>query len=155
MYDGAKIIAGLVIGVGLLMAPFFYNAGKAAKAPEPELTVKAKEAGECVAPKDYMTEYHMQLLDDWRNTAVRDGERYYDTREKTLHLQVLEDISDASASAGERHYNPVKQKVYYKSLQVTCLDCHSNKSKFCDQCHNYIGVTPYCWECHLQPEENK
>lgn len=155
MYDGAKIIAGLVIGVGLLMAPFFYNAGKAAKAPEPELTAKAKEAGECVAPRDYMARYHMQLLDDWRNTAVRGGERYYDTSEKTLHLQVLEDIVDASASAGERHYNPVKQKIYYKSLQLTCLDCHSNKSKFCDQCHNYIGVTPYCWECHLQPEENK
>ncbi len=128
MYDGGKIIAGLVIGLCLLLSPFFYNAGKAAKAPEPELTAKAKEAKQCVADTAYMKSRHMHLLDEWRQTVVRDGERYY------------------KGSNG---------KVYYKSLQVTCLDCHSNKSKFCDQCHNYMGVTPYCWDCHLVPKENK
>lgn len=154
MYDGGKIIPGLIIGVGLLLAPFFYNAGKAAKAPAPELTPKAQAAGECVAPKAYMLRYHMQLLDDWRNTAVRGGERYYDTSRKNWQLRLLEDMADAPASAGERHYKPVRQKVYYKSLQATCMDCHSNKSKFCDQCHNYVGIKPYCWECHLAPKEN-
>ena len=29
-----------------------------------------------------------------------------------------------------------------------CLDCHKNKSNFCDKCHDYMGVKPYCWECH-------
>jgi hypothetical protein len=38
-------------------------------------------------------------------------------------------------------------------LQNTCLNCHNNKSKFCDQCHNYAEVTPYCWECHIEPKE--
>ena len=47
MYDGGKIITGLVIGVALLLFPVFYNAGKAAKAPEPELTAEAT-----VAPAD-------------------------------------------------------------------------------------------------------
>jgi len=128
MYDGGKIIIGLIIGIGLFLSPFFYNAGKAAKAPDPELTAKAKEAKVCVAQKSYMRESHFTLLDEWRHTSVRDGERYY------------------TASDG---------KKYYKSLQVTCLDCHSNYSKFCQQCHDYVDVNPYCWDCHILPEEKK
>jgi hypothetical protein len=34
------------------------------------------------------------------------------------------------------------------------MDCHSNKSKFCDQCHNYVDVDPFCWDCHIEPKEN-
>ncbi|MBL7102395.1 MAG: sulfate reduction electron transfer complex DsrMKJOP subunit DsrJ [Desulfobacteraceae bacterium] len=128
MYDGGKIIVGLIIGIGLFLSPFFYNAGKAAKAPDPELTAKAKEAKVCVAQKSYMRESHFTLLDEWRQTTVRDGERYYTA------------------------YNG---KKYYKSLQVTCMECHSNKTKFCDQCHNYMSVAPYCWDCHIVPEEKK
>lgn len=128
MYDRGKIIAGLIIGMGLLLFPFIYNGSKAAKAPEPELTAKAKEAKECVAETSFIRTSHMKLLDQWRQEVVRDGERYY------------------RASNG---------KAYYKSLQVTCLDCHSNKTKFCDQCHNYMGITPTCWDCHIAPEENQ
>jgi len=128
MYDGGKVIIGLIIGMGLFLSPFFLNAGKAAKAPAPELTPKAKEAGECVMDKSYMTSSHFSLLDKWRHTVVRDGERYF------------------KAESG---------KVHYKSLQLTCMECHSNKSTFCDQCHDYMGVAPYCWECHVEPKENK
>ncbi|MCD6304995.1 MAG: sulfate reduction electron transfer complex DsrMKJOP subunit DsrJ [Deltaproteobacteria bacterium] len=128
MYDGGKIIVGLIIGLGLFLSPFFYNAGKAAKAPAPELTPKAKEAKVCVEPASYMRESHFTLLDEWRHTVVRDGERYY------------------KGSEGKR---------YYKSLQRTCLECHSNYSKFCLECHNYLDVDPYCWDCHIQPEEKK
>jgi hypothetical protein len=35
------------------------------------------------------------------------------------------------------------------------MECHSNKTKFCDQCHNYMGVAPYCWDCHIAPKENQ
>ncbi len=127
MYDGGKIITGLIIGVGLLLFPFWYNGGQAAKAPDPELTVKAKQAKTCVAETSYMTTSHMQLLDAWRHEVVRSGERYYRSAEG---------------------------KVYYKSLQVTCMECHSNKTKFCDQCHDYMDVSPYCWDCHIEPKEN-
>jgi len=157
MYDGGKIIAGLVIGVGLLMFPFFYNAGKAAKVPEPVLTEKAKEAKECVAPTPYMQAYHMQLLDDWRHEVVRDGDRYYTTGEmldKRLDKKIISIGKDYFAGVDEES-QVTPGKVHYKSLQVTCLECHSNKSKFCDQCHDYMGVDPYCWDCHLEPEEKK
>lgn len=126
MYDGRKIVIGLVIGLGLFLSPFLYNAGRAAKAPDPVLTEKAKEAGECVASKSYMTTSHFVLLDLWRNSVVRDGERYHQSE---------------------------TGKVYFKSLQVTCMECHANKSKFCDECHNYVDVNPYCWDCHIAPIE--
>ena len=29
-----------------------------------------------------------------------------------------------------------------------CLDCHSNTAEFCDRCHDYASVRPYCWHCH-------
>ena len=127
MYDVGKIITGLIIGLGLLLFPVFYNAGKAAKAPDPVLTDKAKAAKQCIEPKAFMKTEHMKMLDEWRQEVVRDANRYY------------------KSTGG---------KTYFKSLQVTCMDCHSNKSKFCDQCHNYMGVAPHCWDCHIAPKEN-
>jgi hypothetical protein len=41
------------------------------------------------------------------------------------------------------------------SLQNGCMRCHSNKKKFCDECHNYMAVKPYCWDCHIQPKEKE
>ncbi len=160
MYDGGKIIAGLIIGIGLLLSPFIYNAGKAAKAPEPELSAKAKEAKECVAPKQYMTAWHMHLLDNWRNAVVRDGERYYDTQQDKwwnyrFDTRLIEQWRRLVSGVDEGDKKFGTDKTYYKSLQVTCMDCHSNKSKFCDQCHDYLGVAPYCWDCHVEPKENK
>jgi hypothetical protein len=127
MYDRWKVVTGIVIGLLLFLFPVFYNVGRAAKEPEPVLTEKAKEAKECVAPTPFMKSEHMKLLDEWRQTVVRDNEWYY-----------------KSANG----------KIYYKSLRDTCMDCHSNKSKFCDQCHNYMAVAPYCWDCHIAPKEN-
>ncbi|MBN1831304.1 MAG: sulfate reduction electron transfer complex DsrMKJOP subunit DsrJ [Deltaproteobacteria bacterium] len=128
MYDGWKILVGLIIGVILLAYPFWPDAEKwAAKTPEPELTAKAQEAKVCVEPKSYIRTQHMKLLDQWRDSVVRDGIRQYEN------------------STG---------KVYDISLQNTCIECHSNKTKFCDQCHTYAGVDPFCWDCHIEPEEN-
>jgi hypothetical protein len=38
------------------------------------------------------------------------------------------------------------------SLEDTCFKCHSNTSQFCDSCHTYAGVQPYCWDCHNESE---
>ena len=128
MYDGWKIIVGLIIGIIILTYPFWPDTEKwDAKTPEPELTAKAQEAKVCVEPKSYMRTEHMKLLDQWRDSVVRKGIRQYES------------------SMGN---------VYDMSLQNTCMECHSNKTKFCDQCHNYTAVAPFCWECHIQPEEN-
>ena len=126
MYNKGKIITGLVIFVVFFTSPFLYGLVKSGPAPEPELSPKAKLAKECVESKEYMVESHMQMLNEWRDEAVRQGKRIY------------------VATNG---------KEYGVSLQNTCMECHNNKSKFCDQCHNYAGVSPYCWECHIEPKE--
>jgi [DsrC]-trisulfide reductase subunit J len=127
MYDGGKIITGLIIFFILLLFPVWYQWGKTASVPDPQLTETAKKANQCVENKDFMKTQHMKMLDQWRSEVVRDGERYY------------------TSSEG---------KMYYKSIQVTCMECHSNKTKFCDQCHNYMGISPFCWDCHVAPKEN-
>jgi hypothetical protein len=127
MYDGGKIITGLIIFIILLLFPIWYQWGKVVGAPDPQLTDMAKEAVTCIESVDFMKTQHMKILDQWRSEVVRDAERYYISTEG---------------------------KTYYKSLQVTCMECHSNKTNFCDQCHNYMGVSPFCWDCHIEPEES-
>ena len=122
MKDKNKILAGLVIFIAAMTFPLWFNMGKAAPAPELELTAKAKAAKTCVMPTAYMQAQHMQLLDVWRHNVVRNGERAFVNAEG---------------------------KLFNMSLSNTCLDCHSNKAQFCDRCHNYASVRPYCWDCHI------
>jgi len=96
------------------------------QAPKPEL---AKAKGEqCVESASWMRANHMQLLDDWRNEVVRDQSRVYVNQEG---------------------------KHFAKSLTGTCLECHDNKEEFCDACHGYASVKPYCWECHVDPKDTE
>ena len=122
MKDKNKILAGLVVFIAAITFPFWFNMGKAAPAPELELTAKAKAAKTCVMPTAYMKAEHMQLLDVWRHNVTRNGERMFVNTEG---------------------------KLFNMSLSNTCLDCHSNKAQFCDRCHNYASVRPYCWDCHI------
>ena len=129
MNDKSKIVTGLVVFLALVTFPFWYNLGKAAPAPEPTLSAKAKAAQTCVRDTAFMRTEHMQLLDLWRDTVVRDAERMYVNEH------------------GQR---------FNMSLSNTCLDCHSNKAEFCDKCHTYASADPYCWDCHIDnPKENK
>ncbi len=127
LYHGEKVITGLVIFVLLLISPIVYNVagGKSTQAPEPKILTPDKD---CVESSEYMKRGHMDLLNDWRDRVVRDGERTY------------------TSTNGEQ---------YEMSLTDTCMTCHSNKEDFCDQCHNYLAVDPYCWDCHIAPTENQ
>jgi hypothetical protein len=128
LYNKEWVVAGLAVFAVLLTFPFWYNHGKAAPAPEVELTEKAKQAKQCVRPTEYIRNNHMQLLDLWRDTVVREGIRIYENEE------------------GKR---------FAMSLSNTCLDCHSNKEEFCDRCHEYASVDPYCYDCHIDKPKEK
>jgi hypothetical protein len=123
MYNSGKIITGLIIFVVIITFPFWYNVGGAAHIPKPEKPVGKKQ---CVADTQYMKTTHMKLLNDWRDEVVRTGDR---------QSQVVEGVK------------------YEKSLQNGCMNCHTSKVKFCDECHTYAAVKPYCWDCHVQPKE--
>ncbi len=129
MRDSRYIITGLIVFVVLLTFPLWSNAGKAASPPQPNLDTPAiqnLEQKQCVEATEYMRADHMQLLEDWRNQVVREGKRIY------------------VAANG---------KEYEMSLENSCFECHSSKTQFCDQCHNYLDVEPDCWTCHLEPKE--
>ena len=129
MYKSKGVIIGIIIFLAVVTFPFIYNRGKAAPAPEVVLTEKAKAAKQCVRSTDYMQREHMKVLDLWRHTVVRNGQRMY--------------------------VNP-QGKEFNMSLTNTCLDCHSNKTEFCDRCHDYASVRPYCWDCHIDnPKESE
>ena len=124
MYDGGKIITGLFIFVLLVTFPIWYNHGNAGAVPEVQLPKVAKE---CVLPAADMRAKHMQLLNAWRDEVLRTGDRSFNVE--------------------------IAGKEYQKSLMNTCMQCHTSKKKFCDQCHSYASVTPYCWDCHVAPVE--
>lgn len=135
IYNAKQIIPGLIIFLGLITFPFWFNMGKAAPPPEVKIdtpVIQQMAVKQCVMPKADMRTGHMQLLNDWRTEVVRNNHRIY-------------------VAADGKEYN--------MSLQNECMKCHSNKSQFCDQCHVYAGLqlgsVPYCWTCHIAPKEAK
>ena len=126
MRDAGKIIGGLIIFVVLMTSPLWFNAFSASSVEPPELGPPPNGSEECVEAVEYMRAFHMDLLNEWRDAVVRNGYRYYVASDGTKHKM---------------------------SLTLTCLDCHTEKSRFCDRCHEYAGVgVPYCWDCHVDPK---
>jgi hypothetical protein len=124
------IVTGLAVFVLAVLSPFWFNLVTTTQAaPEPELLGPAKEAGKCVLDKYDMRANHMSLLNEWRTAVVRNADRIY--------VAANGHSFNMSLSTGEN----------------SCLGCHEDKAKFCDACHTYTSVDPYCWECHTNPKE--
>ena len=124
MYNPGKIITILALFVLLITAPILLNIGKASEPPAPSLDTTAIEQldeKQCIESTEFMRTHHPKLLSDWREQAVREGETEY--------------ISSSGAA-------------WEMSLENNCLQCHSNRSEFCDSCHTYTAVELYCWDCH-------
>ena len=129
--DKGTIMAGLGLFVAIVAFPVWYSAastapdrngdGKPDYQPMPE---KPEGQTACIESTEFMRASHMDLLMTWRDTVVREDQREW------------------TAPDG---------KIYTISLTGTCLRCHDNKAEFCDRCHDYSGVTPYCWDCHVDP----
>jgi hypothetical protein len=129
MFNPGKVIFGLIVFVALATFPLWFNGltGRADTVPDLVYPDPEVHGTSCILDKEYMKHSHMDLLNKWRDDVVRRGDRVY----------VAED--------GKR---------YVMSLQNTCMGCHTEKARFCDQCHHYLGVKPYCWGCHIEPKES-
>ncbi len=126
MYDAGKIIVGIVVFLVLATSPLWFNALTEESPEVPKLQLPTNGSTECVEATEFMRTDHMDLLNQWRDDVVRKGQRDY-----------------VSSSNG---------KIFDMSLSRTCMDCHSNKAEFCDACHTYMAVTPFCWDCHVEPK---
>ncbi|RLI82169.1 MAG: sulfur reduction protein DsrJ [Archaeoglobales archaeon] len=78
----------------------------------------------CVESKEYMIANHMEVLNEWREMAIREGKRIY-----------------FSKTYG----------VLYNGSIEECFKCHTYK-EFCEKCHEFSGVHMYCLTCHTPPE---
>jgi hypothetical protein len=129
MFNKSLILGGLAVFVLLVTTPFWYGLLKAGPPPTPEPPPNG--ASVCVAPVEYMRSSHMKLLDVWRDEVIRESKR------ETIV------VNDPKLDTLE----------FGKGLQLACMDCHSNKEKFCDSCHEYVSARPDCWTCHMTPAE--
>ena len=137
IYNGGPIFLGILVFLAIALFPFYNNFGKVNAKPDPKTDTpeiqkyQAEHGGkkECVESKEWMRGEHMQLLNQWRDSVVRDDNRVY---------------------VSNTNHGP-----FNMSLQNGCMHCHSSKKKFCDECHNYMAVKPYCWDCHIQPQEKE
>lgn len=126
MYKSGKIILGLIVFILLASTPFWMNLLGTGTVEVPDLKYPEGETM-CIEDKDHMRAYHMDILNKWRDLVVRENKRYVDINGTQVEM----------------------------SLSKSCMSCHSNKEEFCDRCHGYLGVKPYCWDCHVEPKEVK
>ncbi len=82
------------------------------------------QPSQCVEPTPYMRRHHMELILHQRDKTVHEG---------------------------------IRSKKY--SL-AACIDCHvargdggrevpvNAEGQFCDSCHDYVGVSLTCFQCH-------
>ncbi len=124
MYNSGKVILGIIVFLVLFGAPVWLTLSSSQADEVPELKYP-ENSTECVYEKEHMRAYHMEILNDWRDKVVRENIRYEDINGKKVEM----------------------------SLTKTCMKCHDDKVNFCDKCHDYLGVTPYCWDCHVMPQE--
>jgi hypothetical protein len=125
MADKPLIIVGLLIGLGALSSPIWYALAGGSPQPPPQLEPPVGHS-QCVRDVAYMRANHMDLLNRWRDEVVRQGD------DRPVEIE------------GQQ---------YPKSLTRGCLSCHTNRQGFCDKCHDYADVQPYCWNCHCEPKE--
>jgi len=148
MQDKGKIIAGIIIFLALLCIPVMVSqaSGNADYVPEPQINMDAINEfmaenypdvtydNECVESTEYMRVQHMTLLFKWRSWTVRDDSR-------------------GDPGAGVSYYTAADGQEWAMSLTETCLGCHTDRTVFCDLCHQYTATQPNCWDCHVDIPE--
>ena len=132
MRDRGRIILGLLVFLALATFPVWYNLVSGEESRPPELQLPSGE-DRCVDDTATMRTEHMQILMDWRDEVVRSNQRIHTTGDGRQYTKSLSGTSRARDGG-------------------SCMSCHADKAEFCDKCHDYVGVTPYCWDCHVEPK---
>jgi hypothetical protein len=58
------------------------------------------------------------------------------------HMDLLKDIRTQVVRVGRRSEIGLKN----------CMECHTNRGHFCNQCHNAVNLHLDCFGCHYYPE---
>ena len=57
------------------------------------------------------------------------------------HMDLLKEIRDKSVRDGKTGEIALKN----------CRECHTNRERFCNQCHNAVNLHLDCFDCHYYP----
>ncbi len=120
MYHKGYVILGIILFLALMATPYWVTAGKI-KYEEIRKELAPSKGVNCVRDKEWMASYHMELLNEWRELAIRDGVRHYHTESGVFNVTLTE-----------------------------CWRCHDYEG-FCYKCHDFMDVEVVCWECHYNP----
>ena len=126
LYNAKAVTVGIVAFLVVCTSPFWAGFGSS-DYTSPKVSLP-KDAKECIEDTAFMKAEHMQLLNEWRDQALRQGNRVYVAK---------------------------NGKKWIISLQSTCLKCHNDYEQFCDKRHKTNNVEPYCWSCHVLPKGSK
>ncbi len=119
MYDKPYVILGIIVLIAVVATPLWINSmGKGYEEIKKELVIP--KGDKCIEETEWMVANHMELLNKFREMAIREGKRVY-----------------VSESYG----------IVYNASITECFRCHEYEG-FCKKCHDYTGVTVYCWTCH-------
>ncbi len=124
MYHKPYVIIGLIIILAFAATPLWL--GNSGKGYENITKLLAKPKGKhCIESAQWMRAHHMVLLMEFRQMAVREG---------------------------IMHYRSHTYGVVYNTTFSQCFRCHDYK-EFCKRCHEFSGVSVYCWTCHTPPSK--
>ena len=73
MYNKPLILTIIMVVLAGLAAPFIYARMGTGAAGPPRLAPPPGGEKQCVEPKEYMREHHVDLLMRWRDSRVREG----------------------------------------------------------------------------------
>jgi hypothetical protein len=63
------------------------------------------------------------------------------------HMDLLKEVREQVVREGNR-----EQITLEKISLENCMECHTNRSRFCNQCHNEVNLHLDCFGCHNYPE---
>lgn len=119
MYDGWKILLGLIIFLALVTFPFYTNIGK--PIPEPPESLGTPEVHTDVN----MRAEHMKILNDWRNEVIREGKRVVVLGDVEVEKSLQKGCLDCHTSNQE-----FCQACHtYVGVKLYCWDCHLEGDK--------------------------
>ena len=64
------------------------------------------------------------------------------------HMDLLLEIREETVREG------IRGEIGLDVGEQNCRDCHSNRERFCNECHNTVNVHLDCFGCHYYPESD-
>ena len=65
------------------------------------------------------------------------------------HMDLLLQIREEVVREGK------KGEIGLETGSKNCRECHTNRERFCNQCHNIVNLYPDCFDCHDYPESGQ